>query len=66
MIPGFLSQCGSLERFREFIGLFHAKPESRKAFIDAYLERCWVRIREMEQEAAEQTPRPSLVWSQEK
>ena len=43
-VPGFLLQCGSIDRFREFILLYHPKPESRAAFIDAALARCWAEV----------------------
>ena len=34
-LPGFLIQCGSLERFRDFITLYHANPDARARFVDA-------------------------------
>lgn len=34
-LPGFLGQCGSIERFRDFITLYHANPDARARFIDA-------------------------------
>lgn len=40
-VPGFLFQCGSIDRFRDFITLYHPRPESRAAFLRAALERCW-------------------------
>ena len=40
-VPGFLFQCGSIDRFREFITLYHPRPESRAAFLHAALARCW-------------------------
>ncbi len=36
-LPGFLLQCGSLERFREFITLYHPEPRARIQFVDAAL-----------------------------
>ena len=45
-VPGFLFQCGSIERFREFITLYHPRPESRGAFIHSALERCWSEVGE--------------------
>jgi len=43
-VPGFLFQCGSIDRFRDFITLYHPRPESRAAFLRAALERCWGEI----------------------
>ncbi len=43
-VPGFLFQCGSIDRFRDFITLYHPRPESRAAFLRAALERCWAEV----------------------
>lgn len=43
-VPGFLFQCGSIDRFREFIILYHPRPESRAAFLHAALARCWAEV----------------------
>ncbi len=45
-VPGFLFQCGSIERFRDFITLYHPRPESRVAFIHSALARCWDELEE--------------------
>lgn len=40
-LPGFVVQCGSVERFRDFISLYHPNPQSRIAFIDSAFRNCW-------------------------
>lgn len=65
LLPGFLVQCGSIERFRDFICLYHSDVASRLAFIDANLEPCWARIDEAADAPDSEPPGPSLVWSQE-
>ena len=40
-LPGFVVQCGSIDRFRDFISLYHPRSESRVAFIDSAFRRCW-------------------------
>lgn len=39
-LPGFLIQCGTSEKFREFILLYDATPRARHAFLDQALGRC--------------------------
>lgn len=39
-LPGFLIQCGTSEKFREFIILYDASVQARHAFIDHALGRC--------------------------
>lgn len=38
-LPGFLVQCGTSEKFREFILLYDASVEARHAFLDQALSR---------------------------
>ena len=40
VLPGFLIQCGTSEKFREFILLYDASVAARHAFIDQALGRC--------------------------
>jgi hypothetical protein len=39
-VPGFLIQCGTSEKFREFITLYDASVEARRAFVDHAFGRC--------------------------
>lgn len=39
-LPGFLVQCGTSEKFRDFITLYDPSVEARLAFIDHALSRC--------------------------
>jgi hypothetical protein len=39
-LPGFLIQCGTSEKFRDFITLYDASVPNRHAFIDHALSRC--------------------------
>jgi hypothetical protein len=45
-LPGFLLQCLTLYRFRDFIHLYHPNLEPRIAFVDEALGRCVSRARE--------------------
>ncbi len=40
VLPGFLFQCGTSERFREFILLYDGSVQARHAFLDQALSRC--------------------------
>ena len=40
VLPGFLLQCGTSEKFREFITLYDGSPAARHAFLDQALGRC--------------------------
>jgi hypothetical protein len=40
-LPGFLGQCGSIDRFRDFITLYHPNPQSRITFIDTAFASSW-------------------------
>ncbi len=39
-VPGFLLQCGTSEKFRDFICLYDGAARERHAFIDDALTRC--------------------------
>ncbi len=39
-LPGFLVQCGTSEKFRDFIILYDASVQQRHAFIGEALSRC--------------------------
>ena len=39
-VPGFLVQCGTSEKFRDFITLYDASVRERHAFIEYALTRC--------------------------
>lgn len=39
-LPGFLHQCVSLMRFKEFITLYHPDIDARQRFVQARLEPC--------------------------
>lgn len=39
-VPGFLIQCGTSEKFREFITLYDASPKPRHLFLDQALSGC--------------------------
>jgi hypothetical protein len=39
-VPGFLVQCGTSEKFRDFISLYDASVRERHAFIAYALTRC--------------------------
>jgi hypothetical protein len=43
-LPGFLMQCVSLIKFREFICLYDHDPVTRERFIDGALENCWTKL----------------------
>jgi hypothetical protein len=43
-LPGFLVQCGSIERFRDFITLYHGNPEARARFVDAAFDHTRSRL----------------------
>jgi hypothetical protein len=47
-LPGFLSQCGSLGRFQDFIRLYHGRLDARIRFVDAGFERAWVQLQQAE------------------
>ena len=36
-LPGFLVQCGTSDKFRDFISLFDASVQARRAFLDQAL-----------------------------
>jgi hypothetical protein len=40
MLPGFLIQCGTSDKFRDFVCLYDASAEARRAFLDNALSRC--------------------------
>jgi hypothetical protein len=40
-LPGFVRQCMSIERFREFIHLYDRDPQVRIAFLDGELAAAW-------------------------
>lgn len=42
LMPGFLVQCLSLDKFHQFIHLYHPLPEARLAFLDEAFARCIV------------------------
>ena len=44
-LPGFVQQCMTVYRFRDFIHLYHADVESRMGFIDEALRGCASRAR---------------------
>ncbi|HEV2746287.1 MAG TPA: hypothetical protein VGW34_03190 [Allosphingosinicella sp.] len=39
-LPGFLIQCGTSEKYREFITLYDPTAEARRAFLDQALAPC--------------------------
>jgi hypothetical protein len=39
MLPGFLYQCGTIDRFRDFIHLYDPDQELRREFIDRMIDR---------------------------
>jgi hypothetical protein len=43
-LPGFVTQCVSLIKFREFICLYDHDPAARIRFVDRSLENCWTRL----------------------
>ena len=40
LLPGYLLQCGTSDKFRDFIILYDASVAARHAFIDESLARC--------------------------
>ena len=40
VLPGYLLQCGTSDKFRDFIILYDASVSARHAFIEESLERC--------------------------
>ena len=42
-LPGFVRQCGSLLKFREFIHLYDHEPAIRAEFINVSLHACWAK-----------------------
>ena len=59
-LPGFIVQCGSIDRFRDFISLYHPRAESRLAFIDSAFRACWGELHaEPGPRAAAPAPRPT-------
>ena len=45
-LPGYVRQCVSALRFREFICLYDHDPAERTKFIDRSLEGCWTQLNE--------------------
>ncbi len=43
-MPGFLIQCLSLDKFHQFIHLYHPSPDARLAFLDEALARCGAQL----------------------
>jgi hypothetical protein len=43
-LPGFLRQCLTLDRFRDFIHLYTPDVHERTAFLDEALRRCEARL----------------------
>lgn len=43
-LPGFVRQCASIERFREFIQLYHHDREPRIQFVDGALAESWANL----------------------
>ena len=43
-LPGFVRQCVSLLKFREFIHLYDHDPAARVEFIDRSLDTCWAEL----------------------
>ena len=43
-LPGFVRQCGSLLKFREFIHLYDHEPANRAEFIEVSLHPCWAQV----------------------
>ena len=45
-LPGFLTQCPSSMKFRDFIHLYDRDPERRMTFVDRSLDDCWTKLNE--------------------
>jgi hypothetical protein len=45
-LPGYIFQCVSLFKFREFIHLYDHEVGSRIAFVDRSFENCWTQLNE--------------------
>ena len=41
VVPGFLSQCISIYKYREFINLYDGRPEERRRFINDIFDRLY-------------------------
>lgn len=58
VLPGFLYQCGSLLRFKEFITLYHPDIDERQQFVCKLLDRCHAMFAARRREDA---PRPDAL-----
>jgi hypothetical protein len=54
-LPGFVRQCVSLLKFREFICLYDRDPSPRLRFIDRSLENCWIKLNQPQPRRARET-----------
>ena len=44
LLPGFLTQCPSSMKFRDFIHLYDRDPEKRMTFVYRALDDCWAEL----------------------